>query len=73
MPQDTLDYQYIHVIIVKVRSHAVAQCVAGNVKWYIKVVLKKYFFQIIFHGKDRYPVTLFRDKKRRSKPAVIKR
>jgi len=72
MPENTLDDQDINVFIVKVRSHAVPQGMAGNVKGRMEVGLKQYFFQIIFHGSDRYPVTLFRDKKRRCEPTVTK-
>ena len=72
MAENTLDDQDIDVLIVKVRSHGVAQRVAGNVKVHMQVGLKQYFFHIVFHGANRQAIALFRDKQCRRKPTIEK-
>ncbi|RZB34609.1 MAG: hypothetical protein SRB1_00377 [Desulfobacteraceae bacterium Eth-SRB1] len=59
MTENALYDQDINVFIVKMRSHAVPQRVAGNVKWHMEVGLKQYFFQIIFHCSDGQSIALF--------------
>ena len=72
MPQNTLDDQNIHTLIVKVRGQAVPQGMAGDVKRRFHQRVKQDFFKIVFHGADGRAIALLGDKQSLSKPAVTK-
>ena len=70
MSEDTLYDQDVYIVVIKMRSHAVAQGMAGDVKGHLEWSVAQDFFQIIFHGADRQTVALFGDKQCRGKPAI---
>lgn len=68
--QDALDHQHIDIVVIEVRCQTMSQGMAGDVKGYVNVGLKQYFFKVVFHGPNRQAIALFGDKKSPGTPAV---
>ena len=71
MAKNTLNDQYIDVVVVEMGSQAVAQSMAGYIKGDTYRRVKQDFFKIVFYGPDCQAISFLGDKQSRSQPAVM--
>lgn len=72
MPQQALDNEDVHLLVIEMRGKCVSESMAGYSKGRVQIGPGHDFLEVVFHGPDRQSVALFRDEQGRRGGIVVK-